>query len=115
MKKLINWIIALSMLIALIPAQTAFAASGQDIVDYAYNTWQGTPWRSRGSVTYAPKVGIDCSYLVYDAYAHFGYSVGKNTTEQRYAGVAVDHSGLKYNHDYSNLKPSDIILFAAVV
>lgn len=99
------------MLISLLPTHIAFAASGQDIVNYAYDTWKGTPWKKRNSVTYAPGIGVDCSALMQYAYGHYGYSITSSTYSQRYEGININHSGLKYNHDYSLLQPGDLIFF----
>lgn len=46
--------------------------------------------------------GFDCSGFTWHVAKQFGYSIGRTTSAQRYAGTYVS---------YSNLQPGDIVLF----
>lgn len=111
LKRILGGLLAVSILVAILPFNVVFAASGQDVVNYAYDTWKGTPWKKRGSVSYAPGVGVDCSALMQYAYNHYGYALSSSTYTQRYEGININHAALKSYHDYSLLQPGDLIFF----
>ncbi|HAJ74289.1 MAG TPA: hydrolase [Lachnospiraceae bacterium] len=78
------------------------SATGQAIVDYA-TQFVGNPYVWGGN---SLTNGIDCSGFVNQVYAHFGYSVARQSAALRSAGYGVS---------YSEAQPGDIICYSGHV
>ena len=74
------------------------SATGQAIVDYALQ-FLGNPYVWGGN---SLTNGIDCSGFVHEVYAHFGYSVSRQSGALQSDGYAVS---------YSEAQPGDIICY----
>lgn len=79
-------------------SSTTGTGTGQDIVNYALK-YVGTPYKYGGN---SISSGIDCSGLVYVAYAKYGYSVPRSSSALAKAGQSVS---------YSSAKAGDIICY----
>lgn len=77
-------------------------AQGRAIADYGLQ-FVGNPYVYGGT---SLTNGTDCSGFVQSVYRHFGYSLPRNSTEQRSAGREVS---------YSEAQPGDIICYAGHV
>lgn len=78
------------------------SAAGQAIVDYALQ-FVGNPYVWGGNSLTS---GTDCSGFVHLVYAHFGYSVARQSSALRSAGRGVS---------YSEAQPGDIICYSGHV
>lgn len=77
-------------------------ASGRAIADYGLQ-FVGNPYVFGGT---SLTKGADCSGFIQSVYRNFGYSIPRNSTEQRSAGREVS---------YSEAQPGDIICYAGHV
>ncbi|WP_077611697.1 C40 family peptidase [Clostridium sp. Marseille-P2415] len=77
-------------------------AEGRAVADYGLQ-FVGNPYVFGGT---SLTNGTDCSGFVQSVYRHFGYSVPRNSSEQRSAGREVS---------YSEAQPGDIICYAGHV
>ena len=84
------------------PASSSGSAAGQAIVDYALQ-FVGNPYVWGGN---SLTNGTDCSGFVNLVYAHFGYSVARQSSALRSAGRGVS---------YAEAQPGDIICYSGHV
>ncbi|MFT4107822.1 MAG: NlpC/P60 family protein [Lacrimispora sp.] len=81
---------------------TGGSATGRAIADYGLQ-FVGNPYVFGGT---SLTKGADCSGFIQSVYRNFGYSIPRNSTEQRSAGREVS---------YSEAEPGDIICYAGHV
>ena len=81
-----------------IPDYSGGSVTGQDIVDFALQ-FVGNPYVWGGN---SLTNGTDCSGFVHLVYAHFGYSVARQSTALRSSGYGVS---------YAEAQPGDIICY----
>ena len=88
------------------PPTATSMATGENVAQIAISQFSGIPYSESGDNVTGPKSGwlADCSYIVQQAYAKLGISLGRTTYDQVTQGVSV-------GKNLSNALPGDVIFY----
>lgn len=84
------------------PSESSGSGLGSQIAAYGCQ-FIGNPYVFGGTSLTS---GTDCSGFTYSVYKHFGISIPRDSTSQRFSGTGVD---------YANARPGDLICYAGHV
>ncbi|MBW3114352.1 C40 family peptidase [Bacillus sp. MCCB 382] len=98
MRKVIQVIFTLTLLLLLTPAFSTKAATGNEVVNLA-KEHIGTPYKFGGTTP----AGFDCSGFLYYVYGQLGIKLPRTSSEQYQVGQKVSKA---------NLQPGDLVLFS---